>query len=63
MGTVKQINIKNQTYYFYNDIIDLQSFDSSLLKIDKKKRIKTLVFTILDILQLKKLVIVKTFTA
>ena len=22
MGTVKQINIKNQTYYFYNDIID-----------------------------------------
>ena len=36
MGTVKQINIKNQTYYFYNDVIDLQSFDSSLLKIDKK---------------------------
>ena len=36
MGTVKQINIKNQTYYFYNDIIDLQSFDSSLLKIDQK---------------------------
>ena len=63
MGTVKQINIKNKTYYFYNDIIDLQSFDSSLLKIDKKKRIKTLVFTILDILQLKKLVIVKTFAA
>ena len=22
MGTVKQINIKNRTYYFYNDIID-----------------------------------------
>ena len=22
MGTVKQINIKNQTSYFYNDIID-----------------------------------------
>ena len=22
MGIVKQINIKNQTYYFYNDIID-----------------------------------------
>ena len=37
MGTVKEINLKNQTYYFYNDIIDLQSFDSSLLKIDKKK--------------------------
>ena len=36
MGTVKQINIKNRTYYFYNDIIDLESFKSNLLKIDKK---------------------------
>ena len=36
MGTTKQINIKNQTYYFYNDIIDLENFDSSLLKLDKK---------------------------
>ena len=36
MGEVKQINIKNRTYYFYNDIIDLENFDSSLLKIDKK---------------------------
>ena len=36
MGTVKQINIKNQTYYFYNDIINLENFDSSLLKLDNK---------------------------
>ena len=36
MGTVKQINVKNQTYYFYNDIIDLENFDTKLLKIDKK---------------------------
>ena len=36
MGTVKQINIKNRTYYFYNDIIDLENFDAKLLKIDKK---------------------------
>ena len=36
MGTVKQINIKNRTYYFYNDIIDLKSFKSNLLKIGKK---------------------------
>ena len=36
MGTVKQINIKNRTYYFYNDIADLENFDSSLLKLDKK---------------------------
>ena len=36
MGEVKQINIKNRTYYFYNDIIDLENFESNLLKIDKK---------------------------
>ena len=36
METVKQINIQNRTYYFYNDVIDLESFDSSLLKLDKK---------------------------
>ena len=36
MGLIKQINIKNRTYYFYNDIIDLKDFDARLLKIDKK---------------------------
>ena len=50
MGVVKQIDIKNRTYYFYNDMIDI------------KNHMKTLVFTTLDILQLKKLMIVKVFT-
>ena len=36
METIKQINIKNRTYYFYNDIIDIENFDSSMLKLDKK---------------------------
>ena len=36
MGVIKQVNIKNRTYYFYNDIIDLKYFDAGLLKIDKK---------------------------
>ena len=36
MGEVKQINIKNRTYYFYNDIINIKNFDAKLLKIDKK---------------------------
>ena len=36
MKTVKQINIKNRTYHFYNDIIDLENFDSSLLKLHKR---------------------------
>ena len=36
MGKVKQIEIKNRTYYFYNNIINIEEFNSSLLKIDKK---------------------------
>ena len=36
MDTTKQINIKNRTYYFYNDIIDIENFDAGLLKIDKR---------------------------
>ena len=36
MGNIKQINIKNRTYYFFDDIINVKEFDSSLLKIDKK---------------------------
>ena len=40
MEEIKQINIKNRTYYFYNDIIDLKNFDARLFKT-------------LDVLQLK----------
>ena len=36
MGKTKQINIKNRTYYFYNDQIDLKDFNARFLKIDKK---------------------------
>ena len=36
MGEVKQINIKNRTYYFYNGMIDIKYFDPILLKIDRK---------------------------
>ena len=36
MGEVKQTEIKNRIYYFYNDMINLKDFESNLLKIDKK---------------------------
>ena len=36
MGEVKQIEIKNRTYYFYNDMINLKNFEPNLLRIDKK---------------------------
>ena len=36
MEEIKQINIKNWTYYFYNDIINLDEFDGSKIKADRK---------------------------
>ena len=36
MRKVKQIEIKIRTYYFYNYITNIEEFNSSLLKIDKK---------------------------
>ena len=36
MGNIRQINIKNRTYYLYNDQINLKDFDARLLKVDKK---------------------------
>ena len=36
MESIKQININNQTYYFYNNIINLDEFHESKIKVDKK---------------------------
>ena len=36
MGNIKQINIKNRTYYFFDDMINIEIFDPSLIKIGKK---------------------------
>ena len=36
MGNVKEINIKNRTYYFFDDMINIKDFNSNLLKIDRK---------------------------
>ena len=30
------MNIKNRTYYFYNDLINIKDFNARLLKLDKK---------------------------
>ena len=37
MEKVKQINIKNRPYYFYNDHINLEDLDARLLKVPKEK--------------------------
>ena len=51
----KKIEMKNRTYYFYNDIINIKEFKSTKIA---KNRTKILIFTILDTSQLKKMVIV-----
>ena len=32
MGNMKHIGINNRTHYFFNDMINIKDFDSSLLK-------------------------------
>ena len=36
MGSITEINIKNRTCYFFDDMINIKNFDSNLLKIDKE---------------------------
>ena len=60
MGEVKQINIKNRTYYFYNNI-GIKNFYAKLLKIDKKSYKDIGIYNI-GYIALKKMVIVKKFT-
>ena len=50
MAITKQLNIKNGTYHFYNDLINITHFDKRLLKLDKKNQ-WGLIFTTLVILQ------------
>ena len=68
MGRINQLKIENNTYYFYDDIINIKNFQSNLIKIDKKPDIYFIyfkIFIILAILLLKNLitlVIIKIFT-
>ena len=43
---LKQLNIKNRTYYFYNNLINALNFEPNNLKLDKLHGI-TLIFLIL----------------
>ena len=36
MRNIRKINIKNCSYYIFNDMINIKTFDSNLLNIDKK---------------------------
>ena len=62
MGKVKQINIKNRTYYFYNDMINIKDFEPNLLKIDRKSYKNVGIYNI-GYIAMKKVLIVNIFTA
>ena len=44
---IKQLNIKNRTYYFWDDIIYIDNFNPKLLKVDKKHFLDYNVYNIL----------------
>ena len=60
MGNIKQINIKNRMYYFFNVMMIFKDFDSSLLKIDKKSYQNIVIYNT-GYITIKKLMIMKTF--
>ena len=43
---VESIDIKSRTHDFFNDMINIKNFDSSLLKIDKKSYKKIDIYNI-----------------
>ena len=43
---LKQISIKNRTYYIHNDIVNLKIFDSNFLKTDKKHYKRIMIYYI-----------------
>ena len=62
MRETKELNIKNQTYYFFDDMIDIRNFHSNLLKIDKKPYEDNVIYYI-NYITIKMFVIVKIFIA
>ena len=36
MGNIRNINIKNRSFYFFNDMINIKDFDPNVPKIDKR---------------------------
>ena len=43
-NNVKDINIKNHTYYFFDDIINIKDFDPNNIKIDEKSYKNILIY-------------------
>ena len=54
----QKINIKNRTYYLFNDTISIEDFNSNLVKLDKKSH-KNLNIYYIGYITIKKLMIMK----
>ena len=46
---IRQLNIKDRTYYFYSDLINIKNFTINNLKLDKKKVFWAMTFITLAI--------------
>ena len=42
----RKIDIKNRTYYFFNDIVNINNFDPNNIKIDENSYTNTLIYYI-----------------
>ena len=62
MRNLKELSINNQSYCFYNDIINAKDFHSNLLKIDKKQYREIDIYYIGYITIKKKMMIAKILT-
>ena len=45
-NTVKDINMKNHTYHFFDDAIKIKDFDLNSIKLDEKSYKNSFLFTI-----------------
>ena len=60
MGNTKKKKIKDRAYHFFNDMINIEDFNSNLLKIDKKS-LKNIGIYNIGYITVKKLLIMKMF--
>ena len=61
MGSIKQIDINNRTYYLFHHMINIEVFDTNLLKQDKNSY-KNIDIYYVGYIAIKKLMIMKMFT-
>ena len=43
---VKDLNIKKGTHYFFNDVVDIENFDTNNIEIDEKSHKNILIYYI-----------------